>query len=74
LPQVEQICTLSKASFMASANGPIKLVFLLDQVQRRAPRRAGPQAGHPGKQLDQPFNFRAGDALLHSDLAPGKLA
>ncbi|GCC47986.1 hypothetical protein chiPu_0031862, partial [Chiloscyllium punctatum] len=38
---------------------------LLDQMQRRAPRRTRTQARQPRQQLDQAFNLGAGDACGH---------
>jgi hypothetical protein len=38
---------------------------LLDEVQRRAPRGAGPQTGQPRQQLDQALDFRSGNGGGH---------
>jgi hypothetical protein len=38
---------------------------LLDQMQRRAPRRARPEPRQARQELDQAFDFRAGNAGGH---------
>jgi hypothetical protein len=40
-------------------------IALLDEEQRRAPRRARAKAGQARKQLDQPLDFRARDRFRH---------
>jgi hypothetical protein len=63
LPQFRQVARGVGDAPIASASGASKRAALLDQVQHRAPGRAGPEARQPGHDLDQRLDV-AGRAVM----------
>ena len=65
LPQVSQTRIFSIAICSARGERRHQRLALLDQMQRRAPRRARAKPRQPRQQLDQAFDFGSGNGRGH---------
>ena len=61
LPQVRQMSIFSQRGLQRGGERRHQLLALLDEMQRRAPRRARPEPRQPGQELDQALDLGSGD-------------